>query len=325
MLRNASKAHRGGKPWGAKGHDGRDAHSFGAGGTGGGGDESYIVGGVPLTFQESSAATEPTAPSTIEPSTTTALGAFSLFFVISALAATGGIGGGALYVPLLSLSLQLPPQTSVGLSQGMIFGSALGALAVNAPSRHPLAPRRPLIDLGVAAFLAPMEMAGAQIGVLLNRAVPAPITLLLMALILSLTAVFTLAKGLEQRAVERRVPNGGKSGSTVRPASPSSPEEAVTVPHLELRALPEPPSCREMAATGGGKGDLLPADGTYSTESIRIAFSTHAAGVISALEPTLRIAGTRASVWSFASMPQPSSLRQRSPAISGPGGRHLSP
>lgn len=159
MLRNASKVYRGGKPWGAKGRDGRDAHSFGAGGTGGGGDESYIVGGVPLTFQESSAATEPTAPSTTAPSTTTALGAFSLFFVISALAATGGIGGGALYVPLLSLALQLPPQTSVGLSQGMIFGSALGALAVNAPTRHPLAPRRPLIDLGIASLLAMREVA----------------------------------------------------------------------------------------------------------------------------------------------------------------------
>ena len=44
-------------------------------------------------------------------------------------------------------------------------------------------------------FTAASLRAGAQIGVLLNRAVPAPITLLLMALILSLTAVFTLAKG----------------------------------------------------------------------------------------------------------------------------------
>ena len=70
-----------------------------------------------------------------------------------------GIGGGALYVPLLSLALQLPPQTSVGLSQGMIFGSALGALAVNAPTRHPLAPRRPLIDLGIASLLAMREVA----------------------------------------------------------------------------------------------------------------------------------------------------------------------
>ena len=104
----------------------------------------------------------------------------ALFFVVAALAATGGIGGGGIFVPALALALEFSPQACVGISQALVFGASLGAFFVNAPARHPTEPTRPLIDLGIAAFLAPTEMAGAQLGVLLNHAVPTPVQLLVM-------------------------------------------------------------------------------------------------------------------------------------------------
>ena len=47
----------------------------------------------------------------------------------------------------------------------------IGGFLVNAPARHPYVDR-PLIDVRVTTFLAPCEMAGAQLGVLLNQMLP---------------------------------------------------------------------------------------------------------------------------------------------------------
>ena len=100
------------------------------------------------------------------------VGAMLLIACVAALALASGIGGGGIYVPLLNLLLRFRPHVAVGLSQTLICGGALGALVVNLRERHPADHGRPLIDVGLAAFLAPAEMAGAQLGVLLNRALP---------------------------------------------------------------------------------------------------------------------------------------------------------
>ena len=125
-------------------------------------------------------------------------------FVIAALALASGIGGGGLYVPVLNLVLRFQPHAATGLSQALICGGAIGALVVNARERHPAAPGRPLIDYGLAAFLAPAEMGGAQLGVLLNQALPSPVILATMAALLSVLAVRTLRKGMASWARERQ-------------------------------------------------------------------------------------------------------------------------
>ena len=65
--------------------------------------------------------------------------AASLVFVVGALAASGGIGGGGLFVPVLNLMLRFDPHTCTALSQSLICGAAVRATAC-APRRH--APRR---------------------------------------------------------------------------------------------------------------------------------------------------------------------------------------
>ena len=82
-------------------------------------------------------------------------------FGVAALALAAGIGGGGLYVPTLNLMLRFRPHVAVGLSQCLICGGAIGALMINSRERHPLSRGRPLIDLSLAAFLSPAEMAGA--------------------------------------------------------------------------------------------------------------------------------------------------------------------
>lgn len=115
--------------------------------------------------------------------------AASLFLVTSALAMSAGIGGGGIFVPILVLLLRFPPQVATALSQSLIFGGSIGAFFVNAFARHPHDEARPLIDVGVASFLAPAEMAGALLGVILNQMLPVLVILLAMSVLLSVIAV----------------------------------------------------------------------------------------------------------------------------------------
>lgn len=171
----------------------------------------------------------------------------AIFFAVAALAATGGIGGGGIFVPVLALALKFPAPTCIGLSQSLIFGASLGAFLMNAPSRHPTAPDRPLIDLGLAAFLAPTEMAGAQVGMLLNHAVPTPIILLVMTILLSAITVTTLRKGWSQFEAERRARTGADAverGRLIKSDGPWRPQPREPPP-------PTPPPA-EGASTGLG-------------------------------------------------------------------------
>ena len=51
--------------------------------------------------------------------------AAALVFVVGALAASGGIGGGGLFVPVLNLMLRFDPHTCTALSQSLICGAAV--------------------------------------------------------------------------------------------------------------------------------------------------------------------------------------------------------
>jgi len=124
------------------------------------------------------------------------LTAMVIWFLAAGLATSAGVGGGGIYVPLGMILVLFEYKAATGLSQASIFGASLGGLLLNMRNRHPTADR-PLIDLDMALFLAPMELAGAVCGVLIQSTLPKWLTLLLMFVILGMTAFRTLKKGRE--------------------------------------------------------------------------------------------------------------------------------
>jgi uncharacterized membrane protein YfcA len=142
-----------------------------------------------------------------------------VWFVAAGVATACGEGGGGIYVPLGMLLLNFAPKPSSGLSQASIFGASLGGLLLNSRNRHPFTTKvsnndqmesipfddqvntdqvtyyaRPLIDFDMALFLAPMEMAGAVLGVLIQRILPNWLYLALASVILGFTAYKTFEK-----------------------------------------------------------------------------------------------------------------------------------
>jgi hypothetical protein len=76
------------------------------------------------------------------------------------IAASGGIGGGGIVVPLLILVLGFQPKHAVALSNFTILGSSITNMILNVYKVHPIA-RRPLVDWDLILVMEPLTMAGA--------------------------------------------------------------------------------------------------------------------------------------------------------------------
>lgn len=162
-----------------------------------------------------------------------------VWFLTAGAATAAGVGGGGIYVPIGILLLAFSPKQSSGLSQASIFGASVGGLLLNirnqhpksncihdapgvaakvsegAPSEHKLhrpdllkedpdatAYSRPLIDYDMALFLSPMVMAGAVLGVLIQKLLPNWLFLLSAAIVLAITTYKTIRKYQSTRAEE---------------------------------------------------------------------------------------------------------------------------
>ena len=85
----------------------------------------------------------------------------SLFVILGLMmAASGGIGGGGILVPLLIIIFEFNPKHAVPLSNFTILGSSVTNILMNLSKRHPNADR-PLIDWDMILVMEPLTMAGA--------------------------------------------------------------------------------------------------------------------------------------------------------------------
>lgn len=87
------------------------------------------------------------------------LGSFIICFGLM-IAASGGIGGGGMLLPLLIVVFGFNPKNAIPLSNITILGSSITNVCLNLSRRHPEADR-PLIDWDLLLIMEPLIMAGA--------------------------------------------------------------------------------------------------------------------------------------------------------------------
>ena len=76
------------------------------------------------------------------------------------IAASGGIGGGGILVPLLIMVFGFHPKYAIPLCNSTVFGSSITNVFLNVYKRHPEADR-PLIDWDLVLLMEPLTIAGA--------------------------------------------------------------------------------------------------------------------------------------------------------------------
>lgn len=112
------------------------------------------------------------------------------------IAASGGIGGGGMLVPLLILIFNFHPKNAIALSNFTIVGSSITNIVMNLSKRHPDVDR-PLVDWDLILVMEPLTMAGAITGAFASKLLPDWILTIMLVILLAFTTWTTLKKGIK--------------------------------------------------------------------------------------------------------------------------------
>ncbi|KAI4976941.1 hypothetical protein ZWY2020_050548 [Hordeum vulgare] len=123
------------------------------------------------------------------------LGSFIGFFG-AAFGSIGGVGGGGVFVPMLTLIIGFDPKSSAAMSKCMIMGAAVSTVYCNVKLKHPTLDM-PVIDYDLALLIQPMLMLGVSIGVICNVIFPDWLVTVLLIILFIVTSTKAFLKAVE--------------------------------------------------------------------------------------------------------------------------------
>ncbi|XWS26312.1 hypothetical protein CRYUN_Cryun26dG0021300 [Craigia yunnanensis] len=152
-------------------------------------------------------------------------------FFGAAFGSVGGVGGGGIFVPMLSLIIGFDPKSATAISKCMIMGAAASTVYYNLKLRHPTL-HMPIIDYDLALLIQPMLMLGISIGVTFNVIFADWMVTILLIILFIGTSTKAFFKGVEtwkketilKKEVARHLEsNGTGSGDMEYKPLPSGP------------------------------------------------------------------------------------------------------
>ncbi|XP_038985028.1 sulfite exporter TauE/SafE family protein 3-like [Phoenix dactylifera] len=166
-------------------------------------------------------------------------------FFGAAFGSVGGVGGGGIFVPMLTLIIGFDPKSSTAISKCMIMGAAGSTVYCNLKLRHPTLDM-PIIDYDLALLFQPMLMLGISIGVAFNVVFADWMVTVLLILLFLGTSSKAFMKGVEtwkketllkKEAAKRADTNGSeKIEYKAVPTGPGNAKELKTR-QLEVSVL----------------------------------------------------------------------------------------
>ncbi|MQL91732.1 hypothetical protein Taro_024345 [Colocasia esculenta] len=175
-------------------------------------------------------------------------------FFGAAFGSVGGVGGGGIYVPMLTLIIGFDAKSSTAISKCMIMGAAGSTVYYNLKLRHPTLDM-PIIDYDLALLFQPMLMLGISIGVAFNVIFADwMVTVLLIVLFIG-TSSKAFLKGVEtwkketlaKKEAAKRAELNGRDEVEYKPI-PSGPANGTQ----EIKAVGEPEVNKSPTPLGSG-------------------------------------------------------------------------
>ncbi|XP_010472595.1 PREDICTED: uncharacterized protein LOC104752213 isoform X2 [Camelina sativa] len=151
-------------------------------------------------------------------------------FFGAAFGSVGGVGGGGIFVPMLSLIIGFDPKSATAISKCMIMGASVSTVYYNLKLRHPTLDM-PIIDYDLALLIQPMLMLGISIGVAFNVLFPDWLVTVLLIILFLGTSTKAFLKGSEtwnketiekKEAAKRLESNGTEVEYIPLPAAPTT-------------------------------------------------------------------------------------------------------
>ncbi|KAK9699867.1 hypothetical protein RND81_08G200500 [Saponaria officinalis] len=169
------------------------------------------------------------------------LGSF-IGFCGAAFGSVGGVGGGGIFVPMLTLIIGFDPKSATAISKCMIMGAAGSTVYYNLKLRHPTLDM-PIIDYDLALLFQPMLMLGISIGVAFNVIFADWMVTVLLIILFIGTSTKAFLKGVEtwkketvmKKDAARRLESNGASGDGVEyKRLPGGPNNAGKEPEVSI-------------------------------------------------------------------------------------------
>ncbi|KAJ9555084.1 hypothetical protein OSB04_009698 [Centaurea solstitialis] len=117
-------------------------------------------------------------------------------FLGSACGTVGGVGGGGIFVPMLTLIVGFDTKSAAALSKCMIMGASTSSVWYNLRVPHPCR-EVPILDYDLALLFQPMLMLGITLGVALSVVFPYWLITVLIILLFSGTSTRSFFKAIE--------------------------------------------------------------------------------------------------------------------------------
>ncbi|KAL8245220.1 hypothetical protein R6Q59_011478 [Mikania micrantha] len=122
--------------------------------------------------------------------------ATAIGFLGSAFGTVGGVGGGGIFVPMLTLIVGFDTKSAAALSKCMIMGASTSSVWYNLRISHPCR-EVPILDYDLALLFQPMLMLGITLGVALSVVFPYWLITVLIILLFSGTSLRSFLKAIE--------------------------------------------------------------------------------------------------------------------------------
>ncbi|XVF76307.1 hypothetical protein PTKIN_Ptkin13bG0255900 [Pterospermum kingtungense] len=117
-------------------------------------------------------------------------------FLGSACGTVGGVGGGGIFVPMLTLIVGFDTKSAAAISKCMIMGASAASVWYNLRVPHPTK-EVPIIDYDLALLFQPMLMLGITLGVALSVVFPYWLITVLIIILFLGTSSRSFYKGIE--------------------------------------------------------------------------------------------------------------------------------
>ncbi|KAF7843078.1 sulfite exporter TauE/SafE family protein 5-like [Senna tora] len=118
-----------------------------------------------------------------------------LCFIASSISSAGGIGGGGLFIPILTIVAGLDLKTASALSSFMVTGGSTANVMCNLCTKSPKFGGKSLIDYDIALSSEPCMLLGVSIGVICNLVFPEWLITILFAIFLAWSTSKTCNSG----------------------------------------------------------------------------------------------------------------------------------
>ncbi|KAF9672199.1 hypothetical protein SADUNF_Sadunf11G0015800 [Salix dunnii] len=157
-----------------------------------------------------------------------------LCFIAASISSAGGIGGGGLYIPILTIVASLDLKTASSFTAFMVTGGSVANVMCNMFTRSAKFGGQTVVDYDIAILSEPFMLLGVSVGVICNLVFPEWLVTILFAVFLACSTFKTCQKGifhwnLESEEVNRNGCGNLENGLVENETSAIGSEEVMSV------------------------------------------------------------------------------------------------